>query len=168
MVILVRNEGPQSGTIRIVLTCGNPGTNSGFRRTGRDVRAAALQRQVHRARVQRQRHLAPVEGPCRAQQAKHFGHGQSVVFRQRFAVDGVQYLLASAKCQDHGLKKKTTGYSALTHTWHHSRRIPGVPGSAKRRFFNRGCEGPASECEKDAVVAHCRTLWPARHRYHSL
>ena len=105
MVILVRNEGPQSGTIRIVLTCGNPGTNSGFRRTGRDVRAAALQRQVHRARVQRQRHLAPVEGPCRAQQAKHFGHGQSVVFRQRFAVDGVQYLLASAKCQDHGFKK---------------------------------------------------------------
>ena len=27
------------------------------------------------------------------------------------------------------------GYSALTHTRHCTRRIPGVPGSAKRRFF---------------------------------
>ena len=31
-----------------------------------------------------------------------------------------------------------TGYSVLTHTRHHARRVPGVPGSAKRRFFNRG------------------------------
>ena len=31
-------------------------------------------------------------------------------------------------------------YSALTHTRHGTRRVPGVPGSAKRRFFNRGHE----------------------------
>ena len=31
-----------------------------------------------------------------------------------------------------------TGYSALTHTRPHMRRVPGVPGSAKRRLFNRG------------------------------
>ena len=39
--------------------------------------------------------------------------------------------------------KNTTamrGYSALTHTRHCTRRILGVPGSAKRRVFNRGCE----------------------------
>ena len=29
-------------------------------------------------------------------------------------------------------------YSALTYTRHHTRRAPGVPGSAKRRMFNRG------------------------------
>ena len=29
-------------------------------------------------------------------------------------------------------------YSALTHTRHHTRRVPGVPGSAERRLFNRG------------------------------
>ena len=31
-----------------------------------------------------------------------------------------------------------TGYSALTHTRHRTRRVSGVPGSAKRRFLNRG------------------------------
>ena len=31
-----------------------------------------------------------------------------------------------------------TGYFALTQTRHHTRRVPRVPGSAKRRFFNRG------------------------------
>ena len=33
-----------------------------------------------------------------------------------------------------------TGYSALTHTRHSTQRIPGVPGSAKRLFVNRGCD----------------------------
>ena len=29
-------------------------------------------------------------------------------------------------------------YSVLTHTRHRNRRVPGVPGFAKRSFFNRG------------------------------
>ena len=42
---------------------------------------------------------------------------------------------------NHGQKTTAmTSYSALTHTRHHTRRVPGVPGSAKRWCFKRGCE----------------------------
>ena len=48
----------------------------------------------------------------------------------------------------HGSKTKTTAMasdSALTHTRHHTRRVPGVPGSTKRRrCFNRGHGMPRS------------------------
>ena len=39
------------------------------------------------------------------------------------------------------------GYSARTHTRHHTRRGPGVPGSAKRRFFSRGHDMLAGSSE---------------------
>ena len=42
---------------------------------------------------------------------------------------------------DHGQKSTAMRcYSALTHTRHRTRRVPGVPGSAKWRLFNRGCD----------------------------
>ena len=45
------------------------------------------------------------------------------------------------------------GYSALTHTRHHTRRVPGVPGSAKRRFLTRPGKG-----KKTCIYSHNNTL----------
>ena len=47
------------------------------------------------------------------------------------------------------------GYSALTHTRHCNPRVPGVPGSAKRRLFNRGRDLLTTCC---AVRACARSL----------
>ena len=46
------------------------------------------------------------------------------------------------------------GCSALTHTRHHTRRVPGVPGSAKRRFSNRGCDVMLQARARSARSAH--------------
>ena len=43
-------------------------------------------------------------------------------------------------------------YSARTHTGHRTRRVPGVPGSAKRWLFNRGCHMPQEEMGFDALL----------------
>ena len=46
---------------------------------------------------------------------------------------------APLSLHDYGQKATAmTSYSAITHTRYHTRRVTGVPGSAKRRFFNRG------------------------------
>ena len=65
------------------------------------------------------------------------------------------------------LKKKTRWgeYSALTHTRHHTRRIPGIPGSAKRRFFfsSRGRDvyySPRWTSRSAACPRHSRSWGP--------
>ena len=62
---------------------------------------------------------------------------------------GVHYILCACTAFHHGVlyvnttvKTPTpmTGYSALMYTRPHPGRVPGVPGSAKRRLLNRGCD----------------------------
>ena len=76
--------------------------------------------------------LAPSLSQFRHSVEMFFVSGRVGVLRvqQRYAILITSY---------HGLK--TTAmmiYSALTGTRQHTRMIPGVPESAKRRFFNRG------------------------------
>ena len=66
----------------------------------------------------------------------------------------------AAKSQPRFKTAPMTGYPALTHTRHHTRRVPGVPGSAKRRFFNRGHEIRKRSICRTWAKAHAGLLRP--------